>query len=241
MSPVTHGPNSRIALLKRNVFFQNLNDATLDAIAGKLVTREYKRHECIWFQGAPSNALMLIQDGYVKMIKHSEGGKDILIELLGPGDVIGAVALLEGRPYPAAACALDRTTLLLLSRNHFLDIVAHNPQVATQALVAIGARLRHAHEMMRQLAVKCVEARIANVLLLMASRVVDEEDERVVIPIRLARKDIAEMVGTALETTIRTFSKWKNAGIVVREQKYTVIADMAALKDIASGEHEATI
>ena len=238
MSPAPHGPNSRIALLKRNVFFRNLNDATLDAIAGKLVAREYKRHEYIWFQGMPSDALMLIQDGYVKMIKHSEGGKDILIELLGPGDVIGAVALLEGRPYPATACALDRTTLLLLPSNQFLDIVAHNPQVAIQALVAIGARLRHAHEMMRQLAVKCVEARIANVLLLLASGTADREDGSVVIPIRLARKDIAEMVGTALETTIRVFSKWRKAGIVVRDQKYMVIADMAALKDIALGEHE---
>ncbi|MHB9036525.1 MAG: Crp/Fnr family transcriptional regulator [Armatimonadota bacterium] len=224
--------------MKRNVFFQNLNDETLDAIAGKLVAREYKRHEYIWFQGTPSNSLMLIQDGYVKMIKHSEGGKDILIELLGPGDVIGAVALLEGRPYPATACALDKTTLLMLPSNQFLDIVANNPQVAIQALVAIGARLRHAHEMMRQLAVKCVEARIANVLLLLASRTADEKDGRVIIPIRLARKDIAEMVGTALETTIRIFSKWNKSGIVVCDQKYIIIVDIAALKDIALGETE---
>ena len=230
--------NVRIDILKRNVFFQNLDDATLNQIAAKLVPREYKRHECIWLQGAPSDALMLVQDGYVKILKHSEGGRDVLIELLGPGDVIGAVALLEGRPYPATACALDRTRLLLLSRDQFLDIVARNPQVAVQALVAIGARLRHAHEMMRQLAVECVESRIANLLLLLASRVTDSQDGRVVIPIKLARKDVAEMVGTALETTIRIFSKWRKTGIVVRDQKYMIVTDIAALNDIALGEIE---
>lgn len=238
MDSIVYGPNSRIALLKRCVLFHNLNDEILNLIADKLVVRKYKRHDNIWLQGMPSDALMLIQNGYVKMIKHSDSGKDILIELLGPGDIIGAVALIEGRAYPATARALNTTTLLLLPGREFLDIIAHNPQVATQALVAVGVRLRHAHEMMRQLAHECVEARIANVLLLLASGVADEKDQRVTIPIRLAHNDIAEMVGAALETTIRIFSKWKNAGIVVRDQKYTVITDMVALKNIALGENE---
>lgn len=224
----------RVSLLKRNIFFQNVDDETLANIVPRFVLREYKRRDYIWIQGDPSDVFGIIRDGYVKIIKHSEGGKDILLELLGPGDVIGAVALLEGRPYPATARALDDAMLLTLSRAEFLDIIAHSTAVATQALVAIGSRLRHAHEMVRQLAVECVESRIANVLLMLASRSTSDLSDRTIIRARLTRRDIAEMVGTALETAIRILSRWEKSGIVGRERGHLVLFDVAALQKLSS-------
>ncbi|OGO39744.1 MAG: hypothetical protein A2147_06235 [Chloroflexi bacterium RBG_16_57_8] len=233
--------NARVAVLERNLFFQNLDIPTLRKIAMKCAPREYKRNDVIWMQGDPSNILAVIRDGYVKIVKHSEGGKDILLELLGPGDVLGAVVLLEGRPYPATALTLDRALLLELTRDDFLDIIRHNPAVATQALIATGARLRRAHEMMRELAVERVEARMANVFLMLASRLAPDSSERVVLRVRLTRRDIAEMVGTALETTIRVLSRWEKEGIVARERGKIVLIDMPAIRRLAADENPAKL
>ncbi|MBI2844181.1 MAG: Crp/Fnr family transcriptional regulator [Armatimonadetes bacterium] len=233
--------SNRVGLLKRNTFFKGIDEDILEGIAPRFVCREYKRNEHIWLEGDDSDLFAIIRDGYVKIVKHSDVGKDILLELLGPGDVIGAVALLEGRAYPASAKTLDRTLLLVLSRDEFLDIIAQVPQIAAQALIAIGARLRHAHEMMKQLTVDCVETRIANVLLLLSSRAAEVSANRIVLRVRLTRRDIAEMVGTTLETTIRILSRWEKSGIVTREQGHIVILDMESLKILASDENSAQI
>ncbi|MDO8588007.1 MAG: Crp/Fnr family transcriptional regulator [Armatimonadota bacterium] len=236
MKPATLEVGSRVALLKRNAFFRGLDDGTLEGIAPKFFQREYKRRDYVWFQGDPSDAFVVIRDGYVKIVKHSKGGKDVLLEVLGPGDVLGAVALLEGRPYPATACALSKASLLLLSRDEFLGVIERNPAVVTQALVAVGSRLRYAHEMMRQFATECVESRVASLLLILGSRAFDEHGERVVLDVRLTRRDIADMVGAALETTIRLLSRWEKNGVVSRDRGHIVLLDLPTLRKISSEE-----
>lgn len=233
--------NARMSVLKQNAFFQELDVETLRKIAARCTFRAYKRHELIWLEGDASDTLALIRDGYVKIVKHSDGGKDVLLELLGPGDVLGAVVLLEGRPYPASARTMDNTQLLLLSRDDFLEIIRQNPAVATQALIAMGARLRHAHEMMRELATECVEARIANVLLILASKLAQGPSCRTMLRVRLTRRDIADMVGTAMETAIRVLSKWEKEGILARERGKTILLDIPALHAIASDEDSSRI
>jgi CRP/FNR family transcriptional regulator len=228
--------NARISVLKQNAFFQELDSETLRSIAVRCTFRAYKKHELIWLEGDASSTLALIRDGYVKIVKYSEGGKDVLLELLGPGEVLGAVVLLEGRPYPASARAMDNTLLLLLSRDDFLDIIRQNPAVATQALIAMGARLRHAHEMMRELATECVEARIANVLLILASKLAQGASSPIMLRVRLTRRDVADMVGSTMETAIRILSKWEKGGIVARERGRTILLDLPALRAIASNE-----
>ncbi|MBI2842353.1 MAG: Crp/Fnr family transcriptional regulator [Armatimonadetes bacterium] len=232
------GANSRIGFLMRNILFENLDDAALEDMSARFVVREHDRHQYILFQGMPPYALMIIQEGYVKIVKESGQGKEILVELLGPGDVIDAVAIIEGRPHLATACAMDRTTLLVLPRNEFLSIIEHNPKVAVQALIAVGDRLRHAYEVLQRLAARRIEPRIANVLLMLAGRAADDSAERVVLQMRLTRKDIADMVGAAPETTIRIMSRWEKAGIVVRDNNnYIAIEKVSQLRRIALEEN----
>lgn len=230
--------DGKFDLLRRNVFFQNLDDDTLAKIADKFVPKSYKRHDYIWFQGSPSNFIAVIKEGYVKIIKHSDNGKDTLVELLGAGDIIGAVALLEGRPYPATACALCDLKVLILSREQFLEMIASTPAIAVQALIAIGARLRYAHEMMRQLAVEIVECRIANLFLMLASRTESSDSNTVVLKLRLTRKDVAEMVGTTLETATRILSRWEKNKLLIRDSSSIIIPDLSILERIAVEESQ---
>ncbi len=227
----------RSRLLKKSSFFSDFDDADLRELAKIFVSRKFYRGEYIWFEGDVSDSFAVIRDGYVKIVKHSREGKDVLVEFLGPGEAMGIVALVEGRPFPASACAFSTVTLLLLSRNEYLEAMSHNPMIAKQSLVTVGSRLKHAHEMMRRLAVEPVESRIASVLLTIVNSAAVVSEGKAVLTVRLTRADIAEMAGSAPETAIRILSRWQKAGLIDKEKGRMVVPDVAALRQISFSEN----
>jgi len=225
----------RVELLRASSFFGGLGVEELEKLAVQFRPRTYAKGQDIWLEGQPSTALAVIRSGWVKLIKHSESGRDLLIELLGPFEVIGAVVLLEGRPYPVTARALDEVELLMLSRESFLAVIAENPSIAAHALKAIGARLRRAHEMMRQFTMERVESRIANVLLALVDRTGDAARSRPALGIKLTRKDLAEMAGTSVETAIRIMKRWEKEGVIAAAGTRLVLTNVDELQAIGAG------
>jgi CRP-like cAMP-binding protein len=222
--------------VKRFTVFSEVSEERLTVMAKETFSVSFDRHAYIWNEGDVSRYLYLIVSGRVKLIKHSETGKDVIIEVFGPRDAIGEMSMLVGSAYTTAAVCLSPTELLCVPRQQILDVLGTVPGMALRSLRGMARRQRMLMQKIKELAAGGVEYRIAHLLLKLADRIGEEpDDEGITIPIMLSRQDIADLVGTTVETAIRVMSRWRKMDIVTNDKCGIIIRDRETLEDLASG------
>lgn len=222
--------------LKLFTVFSDVPDERLEQMAKDTIIATMERRDLIWNEGDSSRFLYLIIEGRVKIIKHSETGKDVIIEIFGPKDAIGETSLLVGGTYTTAAVCLSKTTLLCVPRQQILDLLATVNGMALRSLRGMARRQLMLMQKIKELAAGGVEYRIAHLLLKLAYRMgVESNSANITIPIVLSRQDIADLVGTTVETAIRVMSRWKKMGIVTNDKRGIIIKDRDTLEDLATG------
>ena len=225
-------------LLGQSALFALISREERAGLAKQSIRRYYERDEYVFFEGDPARWVVLVASGRVKMVKHSESGRETILATFGPGEIVGEVAVLVGNTYPATAQTMEPTVTLSLSRAAYVDLVESHPELAWALIEELGRRLQQAHEMIRSLAVEKVERRVARVLLRMASTA-GERLERtdapgaVRITIPLSRQDIADMAGTVIETAIRAMSKFQKQGFIETQEGRIVLLQPHQLVAIA--------
>ena len=209
---------TRIELLKKNPIFSVLPVKEITAISALFRERKFDKSEFIFKEGDAAKWLYLVQDGKVRILKDSARGKELMIELIFPGEIFGGIGVFDGTTYPATAQSMEPTEILMLSRCEFFKLLEKYPTVAKQAISYFGQRLKDAHDLLRIIAIERVETRIAAILLKLMERELRERPtiphpkEGVKLNVILTRADIAEMVGTTVESAIRVMSKFTKSG-----------------------------
>lgn len=202
-------------LFGHSALFVTLPDEKRAKVADQLIRRRFEKDEYLFFEGDAAEWVVFVAQGRVKMIKHSESGRETILSTFGPGEIVGEVGVLVGDAYPATAQALELTVTLSLRRADYAELVRGHPDLAWALIEELGRRLQRAHETIRSLAVEKVERRVARVLLRMANSAGERlEGGAVRITIPLSRQDIADMAGTVLETAIRAMSKFQKQGLI---------------------------
>lgn len=200
--------------LSRSEIFSALKESELKNISKLFETVNYKNNETIFVEGDPSDKFYLVAQGSVKILKHTVVGKDIILEIMSPGDIFGGVAVLDKKPFPASAQAMESTKVIRISRQNLFKIMEEYPILKLEIVKYFSDKLRDAHEMLKNIATERVERRIASLLLKLSEKVgVDDGDYRI-IDFPLTRQEISEMVGTTVETCIRTISKLQKNGMI---------------------------
>jgi CRP/FNR family transcriptional regulator len=204
------------------------------------VAREetYRARDYIFAEGDPALWFCLVKTGRVRIFRQSRGGKDVVLELLGPGEPFGGVAVIEKRPYPASAQAMEPTVVVKLPRDAVVALADRHPAIIREMALMIGRRLRAAHDAVKSLAVDPVEARLAATLLRLAEREGARGPHGLTLPFHLTRQSLADMTGTTVETTIRVVSRWLKDGLVREDGNHLVLAEVEALRDLAEGESD---
>jgi CRP/FNR family transcriptional regulator len=226
----------RATTLKSNPVFAGLPARELEALAAAAREDTYKAREYIFMEGDPARWLCVVMSGRVKIVRHSRTGKDVVLELLGPGEVFGGVAVIEKRPYPAAAQAVEATTVLKIPAEALIPATERHPAIIKEMALMIGRRLRTAHDSVKSLSVDPVEARLAAALLRLAERDGTLTKAGLALPFHLTRQSLADMTGTTVETAIRIMSRWLKDRLVIDESGHLLVADKTALAEIAAGE-----
>jgi CRP/FNR family transcriptional regulator, nitrogen oxide reductase regulator len=171
-------------------------------------------------------------------LRAARGGKEVVLELLGPGEPFGGVAVIERRPYPASAQATEASVVLKIPREPIVALSERHPGVIREMALMIGRRLRAAHESVRSLAADPVEARLAAALLRLAERDGERGPNGVTLPYHLTRQSLADMIGTTVETTIRIVSRWQKDRLVRDEGGRLLLADPEALRALADRDFD---
>ncbi len=227
-------PRSEEEAMRTTPPFNALPPEERRRLAPYVRVRRYQKGDAVFREGDPSERFHTVVAGRVKIVKFAPHGKELILEIFGPGDPFGAVAAYEGRPFPASALALERTEILSIARRDFFSLIAKHPEIARGLLLGLTRRLVELTQKLAQMTSGGVEYRIASLFLKLADRMGVQNGSRTVIPLALSRQDIADMVGTTIETAIRVMSRWGKEGLILTERTSFVIADRAALEKIAS-------
>lgn len=199
-----------------------------------MVQQHHEKDAYLFFEGAPAEWLVFVAEGRVKMIKHSESGRETILATFGPGQVVGEVGALAGEAYPATAQVLEPAVTLSLRRDAYSALLREHPELAWVLIQELGRRLQQAHEKIRSLAVEKVERRVARLLLRMANTTGERlEAGAVRITVPLSRQDIADMAGTVVETAIRTMSKFQKQGWIETQEGHIVLLQPHELVAVA--------
>lgn len=229
-------PESALAFLRASPVFAGVSPKDLQGLES--VTREqaYRTRDYVFMEGDPALWFCLVRSGHVKILKHSRTGKDVVLELLGPGEPFGGVAVIERRAYPASAQATEPTVVVKVPQEPIIALSERYPGIVREMALMIGRRLRAAHDSVKSLAVDPVEARLAATLLRLAEREGSRGREGITLPFHLTRQSLADMTGTTVETTIRIVSRWLRDGVVREDDNRLLLVDLEALRDLAEGE-----
>jgi CRP-like cAMP-binding protein len=203
-----------IETLRKSEVFSSLKSDELNDISNYFEEVMFKNNDTIFNEGDPSDKFYLVAEGSVKVLKHTVMGKDIILEMMSPGDIFGGVAVLDKKPFPASAQAMESTTVIRISRQNLLKIMEDYPTLKLDIVKYFSNKLRDAHEMLKNIATERVERRIASLLLKLSEKIGVDEGNYSKINFPLTRQEISEMVGTTVETCIRTMSKFQKKGVI---------------------------
>jgi len=224
------------AFLSRSPAFAGLPPREIEALAGVAMEERHRARATVFMEGDPAHWFYLVKTGHVKIVRHSKTGKDVVLELLGPGEVFGGVAVIEKRAYPAAAEATESTVVVKIPADPMIALADRHPSFIREMARLIGQRLRAAHDSVTSLAVDPVEARLAAALLRLAEREGTRGKDGVTLPFHLTRQSLADMTGTTVETTIRVIGRWLKEELLEDVGGRLVLADLDALRARAEGE-----
>ncbi len=218
--------------IRKVSIFKTLTPVDAREITKYLLSGKFRKKETIFAEGDSSEWLYIVKKGKVKITKLSQDGKEIILEVLQPDDFFGGIAVVRGFPYPANAVAMEDTEVIKLSRRHLMTIMDRFPTLLHSMAANIGDRIKDSHETLKSIALEKVESRIASLLIKLSDKAGEQVPEGIMITMKLTKQDIAEMVGTTVETSIRTMSKLTKTGLVVSKAGRIVIKDLAQLKSL---------
>jgi len=189
--------------------------------------RAYEKGAVIFEEGDIANDIHFLFLGRVKIVK-AAGDRDLILEILGPGEPVGAVAVYQRRPFPATAVALEPSGTISIPSREFFSLLEKRPEITRRLLAGLTLRLMALNRRMADMT-GSVDFRIARLLSTLAERAGQKSERGVFIPIALSRQDIADLVGTTVETAIRVMSRWHKEAVVETEKKGFRILDPEAL------------
>lgn len=227
----------RLKILEQVPFFAELPHQAIEKINQDFVERGFTAGETIYFAGDPANSFYVVADGNVKLLRHSWEGKDILLDLLTPGEFFGSLSTIEEGNYPDTAQAMTPACVLTISILNFRAILERYPAVAIKVLEITTSRLERAHDTIRQLSVFSVEKRVAHTLVKLGRKLGKPEGVGLLIQTPLSRDDLAEMTGTTTESASRVMSQFQKDGLVESGRQWIAIKDFQGLKDLIGGTY----
>jgi CRP-like cAMP-binding protein len=194
----------------------------------------YEKGAVIFEEGDPAERIHFLFVGRVKIVK-STPERDLILEILGPGEPVGAVAAFERRPFPATAVAIEPAGVVSIPERQFFSLIERRPEITRRLLAGLTMRLITLNKRLADMT-GSVEYRAARLFATLAERMGRKTADGVFIPLALSRQEIADLVGTTIETAIRVMSRWQKEKTVETDKKGFLIRDIAALREIAPAE-----
>lgn len=211
--------------------FCTLEGNTLDEFDQHKTTNDYKKGQVIFYEGNQAYGLYCIFSGKVKLYKTGVDGKQQIVRITGPGDLLGYRAFFSDEPYHATGEVLEDATICCIDKNAFLSVLGKNAQLGLNIIKKLSKDLRVAEDLATSIAQKSVRERMAELILMLKEAYGKQTKKGFVIDLHLSREELAEMIGITQETAIRLLSEFKKDGLIeVKEREITVLNSKALIE-----------
>jgi CRP-like cAMP-binding protein len=224
------GAADRRAMLAQHFLLAQLDDEQLDSLLAVASERHFTNNQVIFQKGDPGTSMMAVLSGRVRIGAYSEDGREIILNMIEPGQLFGEIALLDGKERSADATAMGKTTLLMLDRRDFVPFLEHNPKIMIRLFDVLCDRVRQTSEMVESIAFLDFGERLAKLLLQMAKNYGQENERGLLINLRISQADLGNLIASTRESVNRQLNAWVQEGIIALEQGRIVILDREMLQ-----------
>jgi CRP-like cAMP-binding protein len=219
-------------LLRFHPFVGALGERDADALLKQAVTRRFQADDVIFRKDDPGTGLYGVVSGRVVVVADSAKGKELILNVFGPGEYFGEIALLDGEGRTATAIARESSELLFLDRRHFMPFLARNPDVTTHIIRLLCRRLRRTNDLMEDSIFLPVSLRLAKQLQALVDVYGLQAEAEPTFPVSQA--ELGRMLGVSREIVARQLAVWRRAGLVEMQRGRITLRDRAALAAMIS-------
>src|SRR5262245_51558211 len=211
------------AILQNHPLFGALGSGVIDQLSAHAATKRIKRGTTIFSKGDQGTCLYAVCSGQVKITVPSGEGKDAVFNLIGPGQIFGEIALLDGGQRTADAVAAKDSELLIIDRRDFIPLVHREPEIAIKLIEILCARLRNTSEQVEDVIFLDLPARLAKTLLRLAGSETGNPK------IAITQSELGQIIGVSREATNRQLRDWEKSKWLKLESGAIVLLDPSAL------------
>ena len=230
MQPLPSDPEDFLVKLQTTALLRGLDAASLTQLAQRAIRRDYAPGAVIFLEGDAAPAFYYVDSGWVKIVKMSPEGREQILYVWGPGEIFGGVGVFVNRPAPATAIALEATTLWVLPSDTIRRMFTTDPTLALPVLDFMASRISELVELVADLSLHTVTARLARLLLEQA------QDDLIHRHSWATQAEMAARLGTVPDVLSRALRTLIEAGLIQVQRHQIQILDRQGLLEHTSAE-----
>ncbi|WP_413838134.1 Crp/Fnr family transcriptional regulator [Desulfobacula sp.] len=192
-------------------------------------TLKFDKGEIIFHEGDKGNGFYMVEKGKIKVFKLSYEGKEQILHIYGPGNTFGEVPVFEGKNFPASSMALEKSVILFLPRDKFVDLITATPGLGMIMLADLSKRLRDFTMQIENLSLKEVPARLAAYILTLSK----EQQNKTQVTLPISKAQLSNLIGTTPETVSRILKKMMESSFIEVQTKTILIKDFEGLINLS--------
>jgi CRP-like cAMP-binding protein len=219
------------AVLARHFLLKHLEESELDQLLKFAKLRRARPGEVLFQKGDPGDGLLGIMTGRIKISTISAEGKEIVLNILGPGELFGEIALIDGKDRSADATVMETAELVVIDARDFMPFLEERPDLTTRLLVMLCERVRWVNDLYEDAVFMHLPARLAKHLIRLGETFgVEADDGSLRISLKLSQQDLGNLMGTTRESVNKQMRGWIDDGVVTVEAGYITIRDRDQLE-----------
>ncbi len=213
--------------------FEGLDEETLKAVDKLAAMCTFKTNDSIYFPAEPSRCIYFLKKGHVKISRLSEDGKEIILDIVGPGEVFGELLQVDDTDERnEIATAIGEVLICNMPRSDFEKMLKKYPELNFRVTKEVGTRLRKVEERVTELVFKDVKKRIASFLVRYAEEFGTIKSGIITVKPPLSHQELGFLTGAARQTVTTTLNDLRTQGVIDFDRKQIVINDIGALKKV---------
>ena len=218
------------SIIARIPLFERMSPEEREELRGMMSQTTLRRGEVLFNEGDSGDRLYILLTGKVKLGHTSVDGRENLLAVLGPGEVVGELTLFDPGPRSTTATAVATTELLALEHNQLMGFIDSHPTLAKDMLRALAVRLRRTNIALADLVFSDVPGRVAKALLDLAERFGAPTEDGIHVPHDLTQEELAQLVGASRETINKSLAEFVSRGWIRMEGRAVTLIDVERLK-----------
>ena len=218
------------SIIARIPLFERMSPEEREELRGMMSQTTLRRGEVLFNEGDSGDRLYILLTGKVKLGHTSVDGRENLLAVLGPGEVVGELTLFDPGPRSTTATAVATTELLALEHNQLMGFIDSHPTLAKDMLRALAVRLRRTSIALADLVFSDVPGRVAKALLDLAERFGAPTEDGIHVPHDLTQEELAQLVGASRETINKSLAEFVSRGWIRLEGRAVTLIDVERLK-----------